>query len=138
MAAKDNVQVVKSGYAAFDRRDIPGLVALLSEDVEWHTPGAGSPIAGTYRGRHGVTEFFQKLDREFEVLEFHPREFIAEGDRVLVVGSERMKSKSTNRVADLDWIMAFTVRNGKVTNFREYTDTQAIATACAKTAQAAS
>ena len=82
MGTQENVQVVKDGYAAFGRRDIPGLPALLAEDVEWQFPGAGTPLAGTYRGRDEVASFFQKLANEAEFLEFEPREFVAEGDRV--------------------------------------------------------
>ena len=44
MSTQENVQVVKDGYAAFSRGDIPGLLALLAEDVEWHIPGAGLPL----------------------------------------------------------------------------------------------
>ncbi|MGH9680800.1 MAG: nuclear transport factor 2 family protein, partial [Candidatus Acidiferrales bacterium] len=84
---QENVQIVKNGYAAFSRGDIPGLLELMAEDVEWQSPGAGLPLAGTYRGRAGVAEFFRKLSLDADILEFVPREFVAEGDRVLVVGS---------------------------------------------------
>jgi hypothetical protein len=137
MGTLENVQVVKEGYAAFGRGDVPGLLALMAEDVEWIIPGAGLPLAGTYRGPEGVANFFQKLSAEAEILDFQPREFVADGDRVLVVGWQRFKVKATNRTAETDWIMAFTVRNGKVANFREYNDTKAIASAYESAAQAA-
>lgn len=137
MGAAENVQVVKEGYAAFGRGDIPGLLAQLSLDIEWHSPGTGLPLSGTYRGHAGVTNFFQKLAQEAEILDFQPREFIAEGDRVIVVGSERAKIRATNRTIDLDWIMSFTVRNGKIAVFREYTDTKALADAYESSAAAA-
>ncbi len=137
MGTQENVQVVKDGYAAFMRGDVPGLLALLSEDVEWHIPGPGLPLEGVYRGHGGVANFFQKLTQESDILDFQPREFLAEGDRVLVVGWERVKVKATNRTAEVDWVMSFTVRNGKVVSFREYTDTKAIADAHASSAAAA-
>ena len=131
MGIQENVQLVKNGYAAFARRDIQGLLALFAEDIEWVIPGAGLPLSGTYRGHAGVASFFQKLAAESEILAFEPREFVAEGDRVLVVGWERAKVKATNRMFQADWVMAFTVQNGKVTKFHEYSDTQAIAEAYA-------
>jgi uncharacterized protein len=137
MSTQESLQVVKEGYAAFSRGDIPGLLALMAEDVEWQIPGAGLPLAGTYRGRDGVANFFQKLAADSEILDFQPREFIAEGDRVLVVGWERAKVKATNRTVELDWVMSFTIRNGKVAIFREYTDTKALAAAYGSTAAAA-
>jgi hypothetical protein len=54
-----------------------------------------------------------------------------------VVGWERAKVKATNRTVELDWIMSFTVRNGKVAKFREYTDTKALADAYGSAARAA-
>jgi len=137
MSAQENVQLVKEGYAAYSRGDIPGLLTLMAEDVEWIIPGPGLPLAGTYRGRDGVANFFQKLVADSDVLDFQPREFVAEGDRVLVVGWERTRVKATNRTVELDWIMSFTLRNGKVEIFREYTDTYALADAYASTARAA-
>lgn len=137
MSTQESVQVVKDGYAAFGRGDIAGLLALLAEDVEWHIPGAGLPLAGTYRGHDGVAKFFQKLSEETEILDFQPREFVADGDRVLVVGSERAKVRATNRTVELGWIMSFTVRGGKLAIFREYTDTKALADAYESSAAAA-
>lgn len=137
MGTPESLQLVKDGYAAFARGDLQGLLSLMAEDVDWHIPGAGLPIAGTYRGRAGVSSFFQKLAAETDILEFQPREFIADGDRVLVTGWERVKVKATNRSIELDWIMSFTIRDGQVAVFREYTDTKALADAYESSAGAA-
>ena len=137
MGAQENLQVVKDAFAAFGRGDIPGLLALLSEDVEWHSPGVGLPLAGTYRGQDGVANFFQELTQEMDISDFQPREFVADGDRVLVIGWERTTLKATKRTVELDWIMAFTVRNGKIVSYRQFTDTQAIAAAYQAAARAA-
>jgi len=137
MSAEENVQVVKNGYAAFGRGDIQALLSLFAEDIEWISPGEGLPLAGTYRGRAEVTNFFQKLSDTIEFSSFEPREFLAEGDRVLVVGFSSGNSKTTNRTFENHWVMAFTVRDGKVTNFREYTDTLAAARALGLAASAA-
>ncbi len=58
-----------------------------------------------------------------------PREYIAQGDRVLVVGFARGKVKATNQTFEDHWIFAITVKDGKLTNIREYIDTQALARA---------
>jgi uncharacterized protein len=64
-----------------------------------------------------------------EISFLDPREFVAQGDRVLVVGFDRGRVKATNGMFEGHWVMAFTVRNGKVTNVREYIDTLALARA---------
>jgi len=58
-----------------------------------------------------------------------PPEFIAHGDRVLVVGFATGRIKATNRTWEDHWVFAITLRNGKLTNVREYVDTQALARA---------
>jgi uncharacterized protein len=124
MGVQENVQIVKDGYAAFGRGDIQGLLALFAEDIEWIVPGEGFPLAGTYRGHAAAADFFQKVSEMVEFSSLEPREFVAQGDRVLAVGFESGRVKATNRTFEGHWIMAFTVRNGRVTNVREYVDTQ--------------
>jgi len=127
MSLEENVQIVKDGFAAFGRGDMQGLLALFAEDIEWVIPGEGWPLAGTYRRHAGVADFFQKISEMLEISLLEPREFVAQGDRVLVVGFHRGRVKATNRTFEGHWVFAFTVRNGKVTNVREYIDTLALA-----------
>jgi ketosteroid isomerase-like protein len=58
-----------------------------------------------------------------------PPEFVAQGDRVLVVGFAKGTIIVTNKTFEDHWVFAITVRNGKLTNIREYIDTQALARA---------
>lgn len=137
MGTEESLQLVKAGYAAFGRGDVQGLIALLSDDVEWHIPGEGLPLSGIYRGHDGVAQFFQKLSQDSDILAFEPREFVAQDDQVVVIGWERARPKTTNRVLEVDWVMAFTVRGGKIVKFRQYSDTKAWADAYASAARAA-
>jgi uncharacterized protein len=127
MSIQENVQIVKDTFAAFGRGDMQGVLALLAEDIEWITPGEGLPFAGTHRGQAGVADFFQKISEMFEISLLETREFVSQGDRVLVVGFDRGRVKATNRTFEGHWVFAFTVRNGKVTNVREYIDTLVLA-----------
>jgi uncharacterized protein len=126
MVVEENVQIVKDAYAAFGRGDIQGLLALFAEDIEWIIPGEW-PLAGTYRGRAGVAGMFQKVSEMLEISFLETREFVAQRDQVLVVCFSGGRVKDTNRMYEHHEVLAFTVRNGKVTNVREYIDTQALA-----------
>ena len=121
-----NVQIAKDAFAAIGRGDMQGLLALFAEGIEWIIPGEW-PLAGTHRGHAGVADLFQKAFEMVELSFSEPREFVAQGDRVLVVGLSRGKVKATNRTFEDHWVFAFTMRNGKVTNIREYIDTLALA-----------
>jgi hypothetical protein len=76
-----------------------------------------------------LENLLQKANETVETSYPEPPEFIALGDRVLVVGFAKGRIKATNRTFEDDWVFAITVRNGKLTNVREYIDTQALARA---------
>ena len=129
MSIQENVQIVKDFFAAMGRGDKQGLLALSAEDIEWIIPGEDWPLAGTHRGHGGLANLLQKASETVETSFPKPPEFVAQGDRVLVVGFARGKVKATNRTFEDHFVFAITVRNGKLTNIREYVDTQALARA---------
>jgi uncharacterized protein len=129
MSTEQNVQVVKDFFAAIGSRDKQRLLALVAEDIEWIIPGEDWPLAGTHRGHAGLNHLVQKANETVETSYPKPPEFIAQGDRVLVVGLARGRINATNRTFEDHWIFDITIRNGKVTNIREYVDTQALARA---------
>src|SRR6202167_1771608 len=129
MSIEKNVQTVKDFFAAMGRGDKQGLLALSAEDIEWIIPGEDWPLAGTHRGHVGLADLLKKASAMVETSFPKPPEFVAQGDRVMVVGVATGKIKATNRPFKDDWVFAITVRNGKVTKIREYIDTQALARA---------
>ena len=128
MSTQENVQIVKDFFAAMGRGDKQGLLAISAEDVEWTIPGEWA-LAGTHRGHAGLADLLQKASEMLETSYPEPPEFVAQGDRVLVVGFATGIVKATNRTFEDDWVFAITVRNGKVTHIREYIDTLTLARA---------
>ena len=128
MSTEKNVQIVKDFFAALGSGDKQGLLALSADDIEWIIPGEDWPLAGTHRGHAGLADLLQKASEMLET-STEPLEFVAQGDRVLVVGFASGKILATNRTFEDDWVFAITVRNGKLTNIREYIDTLALARA---------
>ena len=129
MRIEENVQIVKDFFAAMGGYNKQDLLALVAEDIEWIIPGEDWPLAGTHRGHAELAAVLQKASEEVEMTYPEPPEFVAQGDRVLVVGVATGKIKATNKPFKDDWVFAITVRNGKLTNIREYIDTQALARA---------
>jgi len=136
MSTKENVQIVKDFFAAIGHGDKQGLLALCAKDIEWIIPGEDWPLAGTHRGHAGLAVLLQKVSEEVETSFPQPPEFVAQGDRILVVGFATGKIKATNKTFVDHWVFAITVRNGKVTKIREYIDTQALARASESTPRA--
>jgi ketosteroid isomerase-like protein len=129
MSTQENVQIVKEFFAAMGRGDKQGLLALSAGDIQWIIPGEDWPLAGTHRGHAGLAGVLQKASEEVEMTYPEPPEFVAQGDRVMVVGVATGKIKATNKTFEDHWVFDITVRNGKLTNIREYIDTQALARA---------
>jgi uncharacterized protein len=129
MSIEENVQTVKSFFAAMGSDNKQDLLALVAKDIEWTIPGEDWPLAGTHRGRAQLAAVLQKASEEVEMTYPKPPEFVAQGDRVLVVGVATGTIKATNKPFKDDWVFDITVRDGKVTKIREYIDTQALARA---------
>ena len=120
-----NTTVVQDAYAAFGRGDIQTLLSTLADDIVWMPVyGAGShvPTAGERRGKAAVAEFFKQVAETTDFVSFEPKEFVAQGDKVVALGSYSAKMKPSGQNYSSDWVMLFTVRNGKVTAFREFSD----------------
>jgi ketosteroid isomerase-like protein len=129
MSTQENTKLVQDAYAAFGRRDIAGLVGMMAGDIDWQAiVGASSkvPTSGRRVGHGQVTKFFSDLGGAVEFDRFEPREFIAERDKVVALGHYAGTSKTTGRRFASDWVMVFTIRDGKVAHFREFADVAAI------------
>lgn len=137
MSETANTQIVRDAYAAFQRGDIDQILALVDDDVEWEAvKGAEgvAPTAGVRRGRSGVAEFFSQLAASTSFQKFEPREFIAQGDHVVAIGAYELTVAATSRRVAAEWVMVFTIRNGRVARFREWTDSAQVVRAYATVA----
>ena len=123
MSEHQNLDVVRRMYAAFGRGDLEGIVASLDPQVTWRTPGAPDlPTAGLRHGVPAVREFFGLLLNTLDIADFQPQDFLAAGDKVVVLGTSREGPKGTGRLVDFRWVHVFTFRNGRIAAFEEPAD----------------
>jgi hypothetical protein len=117
-------------YAAFGRGDIAGVLAGLAADIEWIDEGPEVvSFCGTYRGPAQVGSFFQKLDASLEFDEFTASAFVAEGDRVVVLGHYKYRAKPTGKRSEGDFAHSWVIRDGKAARFQAFGDTAALGAA---------
>ena len=127
MNEQQNVGVVRQAYEAFGRGDVDGLIALLDPQVSWRTPGPPDlPSAGLRHGADAVRDFFGVLLNTFEITNFAPSDFLAQGDKVVVLGTSLERVKATGTAIDFRWVHVFTVRNGRIVAFEEPADVSAL------------
>jgi ketosteroid isomerase-like protein len=126
MDAQQNKQVVQEAYRLFLNGDIRGVIERCDDNAEWTSPDSEYiPFAGSFHGKQGIADFFSRLDANAQTLRFEPREFVAEGDKVIVLGHATWQAKPTGRSFDTPFIHVFTMRDGKVTRFEAHADTAA-------------
>ena len=128
MQDAQNTRVVREAYAAFLNQDLNALLAKFDEQIVWKpVTGAASyvPTAGERRGTKAVAEFFKIVGESITFSRFEPQHFVAQGDKVVALGHYTAKT-STGGSFDSDFVMVFTLRNGKVTEFQEFLDSAAL------------
>src|SRR5438874_2551579 len=135
--AQTNLDIVKTIYAAFQRGDIPSILNLVNDQVDWKNPGGPDvPYAGERRNKTQVAEFFRILGESVEVLGFEPRSYTADGDQVGAFGHFRARARATNKEFGYDWAMSWRLKDGKVTGYQAYVDTATESAAFRKAAGA--
>jgi len=137
MNEQENTRIVQQAYENFKNGDIPALLDLYSDDIDWRLPEIENvPWIGSRKGREETAELFQSLAEAQDVLTFNPQEFIAKGDKVVVLGDYSWRVKATGREFGSEWAHVWTVKNGKLVGFQEYADTAATSKAHQKAAGA--
>jgi len=125
---EENVQVVQQLFAAFGQGNIAAVLQMLAEDVDYQSPVTRTePVeiswAKPRHSREEVALHFKELAEKVQPEPFEQLEFTAQGDRVVVEGRNRGTVRSTGRTYEHDWVMVFTLRDGKIVRYRHYYDT---------------
>lgn len=120
--AKETVETV---YNGFSTGDIPLAISTMAEDVEWHE-AEGNPYAdkNPYIGADAIiTGLFARLGGEWDNFTAVPSEFVVDDDRVVVFGRYTGTYLNTSKTLDAPFAHSWTVKDGKIVSFQQYTDT---------------
>ena len=127
MSEQQNIEMIRRGYELFGRGDIDGLLGMFAANIDWTSPGPPDLMtAGQRRGHAQVREFFRAVHDLYDMQSFEPMDFIAKGDRVVVLGRDTAKVRASGKTISEMWAHVFTIRDGKVVAFVEYLDTSAV------------
>lgn len=117
----DEAEALRAAYAALNRNDIPGFVAVFDPQIERIEP-ADFPQGGTYHGLEAVKAHVSKGRGTWAEGRCEPERFIVAGDRIIVLVRVRVRLKHEmewreGRIADV-----YTFRNGRAIQFRTFAD----------------
>jgi ketosteroid isomerase-like protein len=123
MDALQNTELVRRAYAAYGRGDVNGVLACMSPQIEWEIQGVPAiPFTGKRHGTDQVADYFRLAGEQLLVREFEAKEFIAQGDKVIVLGHGAWTTRVTGQDFESDWVHIFTLRDGRIAAFREFMD----------------
>ncbi|CAG9931262.1 nuclear transport factor 2 family protein [Candidatus Nitrotoga arctica] len=118
--------IVKQVYEAFGRGDVPAILNLIADEVDWEFVGSTNlPYAGRRKNPKEVADFFAAVAQSEDIHAFEPREFIEANEHITVLGWEDTTVRDTNKKFESEWIHVFTVKNGKITRWRGFLNTAA-------------
>ena len=122
-----NVTNLQAAYAAFGRGDIPTVLGVMSPDIRWceaeHNPYR--PSGEAWIGPDAVlNNLFVKLGSDWDGFGVHPKTFHDAGDTVVVEARYSGVYKKTGKRLDAQVCHVWDFRDGKVTRFQQYTDTE--------------
>ena len=123
--SQQDVQTIREGYAAFNRKDIPGVLQNFDPQIEWNEPGGGRAPAGVFHGAQTVAEkVFSVVPENFDDFRADAEQFIDSGEHVVVVGRFRGRAKN-GTVLDTPFVHVWKMRSGKATKFFHHVETSA-------------
>lgn len=122
-----STDVVRHFYDNLAAGDAPGALGLLAADIEWttmwHYKVEGRSPDAVANG------LFKPLVAEWTSFSFESTEFVTEGDTVVSLGEFKGVHGRSGKTSVARYAHVWTVRGGKITTFRQYIDTLAIAQA---------
>lgn len=121
-----NVQVVQRLYDAFARRDAEEIRRIFHPRIEW-VQNDGFPGGGRHVGADAVlNDVFAKFRTEWSNWAAPVHEWVDAGDTVVAIGEYRGVHKGTGRSVVAAFAHVYDVRDGRITRFRQYTDTAVV------------
>jgi ketosteroid isomerase-like protein len=134
--AARNVEILKEAYSRW--RDTRGKSAdhwmsICAPNIRFGSLARGMEKAEyltAYDNRDALAAYFEGLGRDWEMLEYVAENFVAEGDRVVMLGRCAYRHKGTGKVVTTPKADAWRFEGDKVIEFYEYYDTAQVGAAC--------
>ena len=122
---EQDLATVRQVYDAFERADVPRIMALFAEDgTVVQSPAL--PWGGTHTGHGGLGHFLTTLVSHLDSRPETERLFADGAGHVVQVGRTRGTVRATGAPFDVAEVHVFTLAGGRVARFEAYVDTPAM------------
>ncbi|WP_024365963.1 nuclear transport factor 2 family protein [Arthrobacter sp. TB 26] len=118
MGAAENVELVRRGFEAFNAGDMASLSELFAEDAAWHVAGSGV-LSGTKQGRGAILAYFGELGARTQgSFQATVQDLVGGEDHTVAI--QQTHAQANGKTLDMAAVITFVVRDGKVTEGREF------------------
>jgi ketosteroid isomerase-like protein len=127
--ANPNVEKLRAAYKSW--HDTLGdsmhkWFELMDDSVTFRSlagGAAGMEFTLDCHGKEELQRYFTGLRNDWQMVHYTPEEFIADGDRVVVISTCAFTSKKTGKSVETPKCDVFRFKNGKIIDFYEFYDT---------------
>ena len=117
MMSQENVEIVRTAYAAMSARDFDALTKVTDSEWVFDFSRAIGPQKGVYRGHEEIAQFGAATEEAFERFELSPIEFLV-GSASQIVVRHHLSAKGRGSGLELDRVpdatLLWELRDGKV------------------------
>ncbi|MGA8476462.1 MAG: nuclear transport factor 2 family protein [Chthoniobacterales bacterium] len=106
----DTKTVIEQAYSAFNKRDIDGALALMTQDVSWPKASEGGRVVGKEEVRAYWTRQWREFDPHVEPLAMSDEN----GGKTRVRVHQLVKSLQGDVLSDSEVLHVFTLNNGLI------------------------
>ena len=94
-----------------------------SNSARWRGARYGAAYLTEYQSRDQLAQYFAGLKRDWEMIEYVAENFVAQGDRVVMLGHCSWRNRHTGKVVATPKADSWRFADGKAIEFYEYYDT---------------
>ncbi len=116
---------VQALHKAYLEGNAEKVAALIHDDIDWciYGPSRVFPFEGPRRGKAQALEVLGAIGQQFELKRYEHEQLIVEGERAAVLSQTSFVQRATGRTLSFRLINFIRVRDGKIIEFREFSDT---------------
>jgi ketosteroid isomerase-like protein len=117
--SQENVEIVRRGLEAWNRRDLTTWLGSFHPDAELDWSRSRGPLMGVYRRHDGLGTFWEAWFSTFEQVHLETHGFTEAGSEVVAPNTARLQGRQGIEVIARSTFL-FTVRNGQITCLRMF------------------
>lgn len=118
MGTAENVELVRRGYEAFNAGDMATLSEMFAEDSVWYVAGSGV-LSGKKQGRDAILAYFGELGARTQGhFQANVKDIVGGENHTIAI--QQTQATKNGKTLDMPTIITFVVRDGKITEGREY------------------